>query len=64
MMFCVQARAPHSPVLIIGTHIDKINSRSQRTLMQQCYQYIDNRYGTRDTRREGYPQVRVVMVIY
>ena len=52
----VQARAPHSPVLIVGTHIDKV-SRSQRQRLARCVELIGSRYGTTENRREGFPQI-------
>lgn len=55
-----QARAPHSPVIIVGTHLDKITSRAQKMEMNRCIEYIDSTYGSREARREGYPQVSCV----
>ena len=53
-----QARAPHSPVIIVGTHLDKLSSKSQKMELTQSLEYIAATYGTDDKRREGYPQVR------
>ena len=53
-----QARAPHSPVVIVGTHEDKLNSRSRREL-EQAKDYIDKTYGSEGKRKEGFPQVSI-----
>ena len=55
-----QARAPHSPVIIVGTHLDKISSKSQKMELTQSLEYIAATYGTEEKRREGFPQVRGV----
>ena len=52
-----QARAPHSPVIIVGTHLDQIKSRAQRTEKQQCKNYIESMYGSPAHAKEGYPQI-------
>ncbi len=51
-----QARAPHSPVVIVGTHEDRLNSRLRREL-EQAKDYINKTYGTLEKRKEGFPQV-------
>lgn len=53
-----QARAPHSPVIIVGTHLDKLSSKSQKTELTQSLEYIASTYGTDENRKEGFPQVR------
>ena len=54
-----QARAPHSPVVIVGTHEDKLNSRMHREL-EQAKEYINKTYGTLEKRKEGFPQVSLI----
>ena len=54
--FYTQARAPHSPVVIVGTHEDRLNSKLRREL-EQAKNYINKTYGTLDDRKEGFPQV-------
>ena len=58
----VQTRAPHSPVVIVGTHEDKINSRTRREL-EQAKEYINKMYGTLEKRKEGFPQVNSLIEI-
>ncbi len=43
-------------MIIVGTHTDKV-TRSQRKLLTRCSELINSRYGTRDSRREGYPHI-------
>jgi len=57
---CSQARAPNSPVIIVGTHYDKL-SRSDKHELARCLNYITNQYGQLDAaigKKEGFPQVR------
>ena len=52
-----QAQAPHAPVIIVGTHLDKVNTRAQKQELSQSLDYIAKTYGSEDHRREGFPQV-------
>lgn len=40
----LQARAPNSPVIIVGTHYDKVK-RSQRHLVHENVELINQLYG-------------------
>ena len=51
-----QARAPNSPVIIVGTHLDKLN-RSGKHEMNRCLEHIYEHYGSTMARKEGFPQV-------
>ena len=56
-----QARAPNSPVIIVGTHYDKLNRSSDRQELSRCLDYITEQYGQLDKaigKKDGFPQVR------
>ena len=54
----MQAQAPHSHVVIVGTHEDRLNSRL-RIEMERAKDYINKTYGTLEKRKEGFPQVNI-----
>ena len=53
----IQARAPNSPVIIVGTHLDRVG-RSGKQELTNCRDYIDYNYGSTMARKDGFPQVR------
>ena len=44
----MQARAPNSPVIIVGTHIDKLSTRQLKDECRNCQDYIGNGGGTKE----------------
>ena len=56
----LQARAPNSPVIIVGTHYDKLSGRASRRELDRSLAYIRDQYGHVDNvKKDGFPQVRV-----
>ena len=48
----LQARAPHSPVLIVGTHLDKLHFNRAQDLKQKYKEKIKSLYG-----KAGFPSL-------
>ena len=54
----IQARAPHSPVLIVGTHLDKLPIQKTRELKEKYKQRIVKMY-----RKPGYPNIEGIKMV-
>ncbi|XP_019849257.1 PREDICTED: leucine-rich repeat serine/threonine-protein kinase 1-like [Amphimedon queenslandica] len=61
----IQARAPNSPVIIVGTHYDKVK-RSQRHLVTENVELINRLYGSGSRlmhRQHGFPTIMYNVVV-
>lgn len=56
--YCLQARAPHSPVIIVGTHLDKLPSQKAQKLKEHYKQRIVKLY-----RKPGYPNIESIRMV-
>lgn len=54
----LQARAPHSPVIIVGTHLDKLPAQKSRDLKEHYKQKIVQLY-----RKPGYPNIESIRMV-
>lgn len=54
----LQARAPHSPVIIVGTHLDRLPVQKTREIKEQYKQKIVQLY-----RKPGYPQIESIRMV-
>jgi leucine-rich repeat kinase 1 len=54
----IQARAPHSPVLIVGTHLDKLHFNRAQDLKQKYKEMIKSLYG-----KAGFPNLSAIMFV-
>ncbi len=53
-----QARAPHSPVIIVGTHLDKMAAQKSQKLKEHYKQRIVQLY-----RKPGYPNIESIRMV-
>ena len=56
-MLPVKARAPNSPVIIVGTHRDKINKKFPSDYVEKIGNAIKNRYMVSEPDKKGLPRV-------
>ena len=54
----VQARAPKSPIIIVGTHLDKIPPQKIKPLIDRFKARIKDLYG-----KSGYPHLSSIMMV-
>ena len=55
---CLKARAPHSPVIIVATHLDKVPSNQQKELKAQYQRKIKELY-----ERSGFPTIKDIIEV-
>lgn len=58
IIMCPQARAPHSPVIIVGTHVDRLPPQKSRELKEHYKQRIVQLY-----RKPGYPNIESIRMV-
>lgn len=60
-----QARAPSSPVIIVGTHSDKITSVEQQAELNESLKQVTKLYGDCDNQIEGiYMSIPLSLYVY
>ena len=56
--YCLKARAPHSPVIIVSTHLDKVPSNQQKEFKARYQQKIKELY-----ERSGFPTIKDIIEV-
>ena len=56
--YCLKARAPHSPVIIVATHLDRVPNSQQRELKARYQQKIKDMYD-----RSGFPTIKDIIEV-